>query len=158
MKIKDIINPLLSVKDKYLLAYRIRKCTDEIKSDIRVWKESGEIPDRTIVLSSPGSNSSSLLLSMQDLTKLYGLDILEAFIFMDDAIRANSKEDKKALKELLGRLKSSGCIHNGNITPKLLEQIKINQPGVWEAYQKLLAEEKASRVQVELENPLNDDI
>jgi hypothetical protein len=59
---------------------------------------------------------------------------------------------------LLGKLKSSGCIHNANITPKLLEQIKINQPGVWESYQKLLAEEKASRVQMEMEDPLNDDI
>lgn len=158
MKIKDIIDPIISLKDKYILAYRIRKCNDMIKTEIRKWKEDGELPTLTIELSTAIPGSGSLTLSMNDLTDLYNFDILNAFLFMDDVLKANEKEDKKDLVALLSQLKSSGCEHKGNITPQVLENIRLNQPGVWAVYQKLLAEEEALIESAKVDNPLNDNI
>ena len=158
MKIKDTLSPVLSLKDKYILAYRIRKCSDMIKSDIKEWKETNEFPTRIVVLESPITATGNITISMEDLTGIYGLDIIDAFIFMDDLLKATTKDDKKELTELLGRLKSTGCIHDGNVTDALLEQIKAQQPGVWAAYQKLLAEEECKTKANGADDPLNDEI
>lgn len=158
MKIKDTLSPVLSLKDKYILAYRIRKCSDMIKADIREWKETNEFPTRVVVLESPIAATGNITISMEDLVEIYGLDVIDAFIFMDDLLKATTKDDKKDLTELLGRLKSSGCIHDGNVTDALLEQIKTQQPGVWAAYQKLLNEEERKTKANGEDDPLNDDI
>ncbi len=158
MKIKDILSPVLSLKDKYILAYRIRKCSDMIKADIREWKETNEFPTRVVVLESPIASTGNMTISMEDLTGIYGLDVLDAFIFMDNLLKATTKNDKKELTELLSRLKSTGCIHDGNVTDALLEQIKVQQPGVWAAYQKLLNEEDSKTKANGDDDPLNDDI
>lgn len=158
MKIKDILSSVRSLKDKYILAYRIRKCSDMIKADIRAWKETNEFPTRVVVLEFPIASTGNMTISMEDLTGIYGLDVLDAFIFMDDILMATTKNDKKELAELLGRLKSTGCIHDGNVTDALLDHIKVQQPGVWDAYQRLLNEEESKTKANDDDDPLNDDI
>lgn len=158
MKIKDILNPLMSLKDKYYYAARIRKCTDLIKGDIRRWKETGEFPTRSIDVESPVHGGGRVNISMEDLIEIYHLDTLDAFIYMDDLLKATTNPDKTELVELLGRLKSTGCVHNGNVTPELLEQIRREQPGVWAAYERLLAQEEDALKEIEAQDPLNDDV
>lgn len=157
MIISDIINPLLSVRDQTVLALRIRRCSPMIKADIRNWKESGEFPTRTVVLEAP-SGVGKMTLSMDDLVNLYNMKPLSAFFFMDELLKASTKDDKRTLADLLGQLESRSCVHNGNITPELLDSIKENQPGLWAEYQTLLKTIEAQNTPASGDNPLNDEI
>lgn len=157
MKIKEILSPLMSLKDKYYYAIRLRQCLPVIREDIKEWKETGEFPTRSVDVGAPGDPSLSVNISMEDLMETYHLDTLDAFIFMDDLIKATTRKDKRSLVDLLGRLKSTGCVHNGNVTPELLEDIRKNQPGLWAAYQKLLNQEEAKAIEAETNDVLNDE-
>ena len=158
MKIKDIINPILSVKDKYMLAARIRKANPAIRNAIRRWKEDGATPTFRYSISAPGSKGAPTSISVQELVDLYEMDTLDAFLFIDSLMKADLKEDKRELSELLGQIQSVGCVHNGNVTDELLEHIRTTQPGVWEAYQKLLKEHEDAISEAERNNILEEDI
>lgn len=145
------------MRDRLLLANRVHNCNKVIRADIRRWKESGEAPTRSITIITP-SGDKSLTLSMSDLTEIYGFDTLSAFIFMDSLFKANAKTDKCELRALLSQLKGSRCVHRMEVTPELLEQVRVNQPGVWAQYQKLVTAENARLAQLAELDVLNEEL
>ena len=69
----------------------------------------------------------------------YGFDELSALLMLDDIEKAQEKQDKEKLNDLLAFLVRGKHEVRTRVSQELLEQIKKNNPEVWEEYQKLCA-------------------
>lgn len=135
MKIKDILVPIDSMKTKIHTAYRISHCTPQIKKAIKQWKIEDDLPVVTIRLEE--SEEKFVELSAHDLVNLYGFQELPALLMLDDLIKAQERNDKGRIKELLGLLVYGKHEVRAKISPEVFEHIKKNNPEVLEAYQKI---------------------
>lgn len=159
MKIKDIVSSVQSSYQKRMLSRRIRKCSAIIKKDIRAWVESKKFPSRVITLDAPNDAMAKVTISVEELVNLFGMDVMSALLFMDDLIKANLKADKSDLKTLLLRIEHTGCGHDTILTPQMLEDIKQNQPGVWQAYVKMQEQAESDHfVEFGSTDSLNDEL
>ena len=137
MKIKDILESIDSIKVKIYTAYRIFHCSPKIKKAIKQWKNDDCLP--TIIISVERAENDFLTISAYDLVNLYGFDELPALLMLDDIEKAQEKQDKEKLNDLLAFLVRGKHEAKTKISQELLEQIKKNNPEVWEEYQKLCA-------------------
>lgn len=159
MKIENIVSSVQSSYQKRMLSRRIKRCSTIIKKDIRAWVETKKFPSRVITLDAPNSAMAKVTISVEELVGLFGMDVMSALLFMDDLIKANLKHDKSDLKTLLLRLEHTGCEHNTILTPQMLEGIKQNQPGVWQAYVKMQEQAEGNHfVEFGSTDSLNDEL
>lgn len=149
MQIKDIINKNWNFKTRLLIARRILRCSNPIKRDIATWKRDGTVPNRSLSLEVNGVEN--MRLSVHDLTDTYGMDPLSAFLFFDDLIKANLMEDKTRLVNLVQRLQNGARKKSLAMTPDMLENIKTNQPELWQEYENLQKNEEPQPGESEIE-------
>lgn len=149
MKIKDIITSLGNVKSKVHIAYRINKCSPQIKQAIAQLYKDRVLPKIEMGIQSPDGNGY-FEVSLSDLVSLYGMDDLAALLFLDDLDKANAKSDKTDLWNLLGMLSIGKHQSRMVVTDELLEYVQKSAPDVWDSYQKIV--EKENTVSQDLEN------
>lgn len=137
MKIKDIIESVDSLKTKIYVAYRIFHCSPKIKKAIKQWKTYKDLPVIKVTIET--SEDNFVEISSYDLVNKYRFDELAALLMLDDIEKAQEKQDKEKLNDLLAFLVRGKHEVRTEISPELLEQIKKNNPEVWEEYQKLCA-------------------
>jgi len=149
MKIKDIITSLGNVKSKVHIAYRINKCSPQIKQAIAQLYKDRVLPKIEMGIQSPDGNGY-FEVSLSDLVSLYGMDDLAALLFLDDLDKANAKSDKTDLWNLLGMLSIGKHQSRMVVTDELLEYVQKSAPDVWDSYQEIV--EKENTVSQDLEN------
>ncbi|MBR5237696.1 MAG: hypothetical protein IKV26_03185 [Paludibacteraceae bacterium] len=137
MKIKDILESIDSVKTKICVAYRIFYSTPKIKKAIKQWKAYGDLPVIRVTVET--SEENFIEISSYDLLNKYGFDELSALLMLDDIEKAQEKQDKEKLNDLLAFLVRGKHEVRTIVSQELLEQIKKNNPEVWDEYQKLCA-------------------
>ena len=135
MKIKDILESIDSMKAKVYTAYRIFHCSPKIKKAIKQWKNEDYLP--TVIVSVERTEYDLVTISSYDLVNLYGFDELSALLMLDDIEKVQEKQDKEKLNDLLAFLVRGKHEVKTKVSQELLEQIKKNNPEVWEEYQKL---------------------
>ena len=148
MKIKDIITSLGNVKSKVHIAYRINKCSPQIKQAIAQLYKDRVLPKIEMGIQSPDGNGY-FEVSLSDLVSLYGMDDLAALLFLDDLDKANAKSDKTDLWNLLGMLSIGKHQSRMVVTDELLEYVQKSAPDVWDSYQEIV--EKENTVSQDLE-------
>lgn len=137
MKIKDILESIDSVKTKIYTAYRIFHSSPKIKKAIKQWKTYEDLPVVKVTVET--SEEKFVEISSYDLVNKYGFDELSALLMLDDIEKAQEKQDKEKLNDLLAFLVRGKHEVRTRVSQELLEQIKKNNPEVWEEYQKLCA-------------------
>lgn len=137
MKIKDILESIDSMKTKIYVAYRIFHCSSKIKKAIKQWKTYEDLPVMKITVET--SEDNFVEISSYDLVNKYGFDELSALLMLDDIEKAQEKQDKEKLNDLLAFLVRGKHEVKTRVSQELLAQIKKNNPEVWEEYQKLCA-------------------
>lgn len=137
MKIKDILESIDSVKTKIYAAYRIFHSSPKIKKAIKQWKTYEDLPVVKVTVET--SEEKFVEISSYDLVNKYGFDELSALLMLDDIEKAQEKQDKEKLNDLLTFLVRGKHEVRTRVSQELLEQIKKNNPEVWEEYQKLCA-------------------
>lgn len=137
MKIKDILESIDSLKVKIYTAYRIFYCSPKIKNAIKQWKTYEDLPVIKVTIET--SEDIFVEISSFDLVNKYGFDELSALLMLDDIEKAQEKQDKEKLNDLLAFLVRGKHEVKTRISHELLEQIKKNNSEVWEEYQKLCA-------------------
>ena len=137
MKIKDILESIDSVKIKIYAAYRIFHSSPKIKKAIKQWKTYEDLPVVKVTVET--SEEKFVEISSYDLVNKYGFDELSALLMLDDIEKAQEKQDKEKLNDLLAFLVCGKHEVRTRVSQELLEQIKKNNPEVWEEYQKLCA-------------------
>lgn len=147
MKIKDILESIDSLKVKIYTAYRIFYCSPKIKKAIKQWKNDDYFP--LVKISVEKSENDYVVISSYDLVNLYGFDELSALLMLNDIEKAQEKEDKEKLNNLLSFLVYGKHEVKTKISEELLEHIKLNNPEVWKEYQKLC--ENSAKKENELE-------
>lgn len=135
MQISNILNKNWSLRTRLAIARKLRTCSQVMKRDITNWKRTGIVTDRRLSLMVNGREQMSL--SVGELINIYGMDPLTAMLFFDDLIKANLKDDKADLINLLDRLKAGRPSKHLHLTPEMRRNIKENQPELWEEYQKI---------------------
>lgn len=139
MKIKDIISSIESMKERVYTAYRIYRSEPYIKNAISRLYEEESLPQVTIELEDP-NETGCLRLDTIELTELYGMKDLQALLFLDSVLKANKKEDKTDLYNLLGILTAGQHKTRFEITDEMREHVRANNPGVWAEYLKIRGE------------------
>lgn len=137
MKIKDILESIDSMKAKVYTAYRIFHCSPKIKKAIKQWKNDDCLPP--IIISVERTENDFFTISAYDLVNLYGFDELSALLMLDNIEKAQEKQEKEKLNDLLAFLVRGKHEVKTRVSQDLLEQVKKNNPEVWEEYQKLCA-------------------
>lgn len=137
MKIKDILESIDSMKTKIYAAYRIFHSSPKIKKAIKQWKTYEDLPVMKVTVET--SEDNFVEISSYDLVNKYGFDELSALLMLDDIEKAQEKQDKEKLNDLLAFLVRGKHEVKTRVSQELLEQIKKNNPEVWEEYQKLCA-------------------
>lgn len=137
MKIKDILESIDSVKAKIYAAYRIFHSSPKIKKAIKQWKTYEDLPVVKVTVET--SEEKFVEISSYDLVNKYGFDELSALLMLDDIEKAQEKQDKEKLNDLLAFLVRGKHEVRTRVSQELLEEIKKNNPEVWEEYQKLCA-------------------
>ena len=137
MKIKDILESIDSVKTKIYAAYRIFHSSPKIKKAIKQWKTYEDLPVVKVTVAT--SEEKFVEISSYDLVNKYGFDELSALLMLDDIEKAQEKQDKEKLNDLLAFLVRGKHEVRTRVSQELLEEIKKNNPEVWEEYQKLCA-------------------
>ena len=137
MKIKDILESIDSMRTKIYAAYRIFHCSPKIKKAIKQWKTYEDLPVIKVTIET--SEDKFVEISSFDLVNKYGFDELSALLMLDDIEKAQEKQDKEKLNDLLAFLVRGKHEVKTRVSQELLEQIKKNNPEVWEEYQKLCA-------------------
>lgn len=137
MKIKDILESIDSVKTKIYAAYRIFHSSPKIKKAIKQWKTYEDLPVVKVTVET--SEEKFVEISSYDLVNKYGFDELSALLMLDDIEKAQEKQDKEKLNDLLAFLVRGKHEVRTRVSQELLEEIKKNNPEVWEEYQKLCA-------------------
>lgn len=137
MKIKDILESIDSVKTKIYAAYRIFHSSPKIKKAIKQWKTYEDLPVVKVTVET--SEEKFIEISSYDLVNKYGFDELSALLMLDDIEKAQEKQDKEKLNDLLAFLVRGKHEVRTRVSQELLEEIKKNNPEVWEEYQKLCA-------------------
>ena len=137
MKIKDILESIDSVKTKIYAAYRIFHSSPKIKKAIKQWKTYDDLPVVKVTVET--SEEKFVEISSYDLVNKYGFDEVSALLMLDDIEKAQEKQDKEKLNDLLAFLVRGKHEVRTRVSQELLEQIKKNNPEVWEEYQKLCA-------------------
>lgn len=137
MKIKDILESIDSVKTKIYAAYRIFHSSPKIKKAIKQWKTYDDLPVVKVTVET--SEEKFVEISSYDLVNKYGFDELSALLMLDDIEKAQEKQDKEKLNDLLAFLVRGKHEVRTRVSQELMEQIKKNNPEVWEEYQKLCA-------------------
>ena len=137
MKIKDILESIDSVKTKIYAAYRIFHSSPKIKKAIKQWKTYEDLPVVKVTVET--SEEKFVEISSYDLVNKYGFDELSALLMLDDIEKAQEKQDKEKLNDLLAFLVRGKHEVRTRVSQELMEQIKKNNPEVWEEYQKLCA-------------------
>lgn len=137
MKIKDILESVDSMKTKIYAAYRIFHSSPKIKKAIKQWKTYEDLPVVKVTIET--SEEKFVEISSYDLVNKYGFDELSALLMLDDIEKAQEKQDKEKLNDLLAFLVRGKHEVKTRVSQELLEQIKKNNPEVWEEYQKLCA-------------------
>lgn len=135
MKIKDLIESIGSMKNKIYIASRIFNCSSEIKEAIKTWKNDEYFPVVKILVEA--ENEAELVISSYDLVNLYGYDELTALLMLDDIKKAQEKHDKERLNRILTFLVSGKHITKTTDITKLMKNVEMNNPEVWDEYQKL---------------------
>lgn len=148
MKIKDIITSLDNVKSKVHVAYRINKCSSEIKQAISQLYKDKVLPLVELGIEAP-DGMGYIEVSSYDLVNLYGMEELSALLFLDELNKANLKSDKTDLRNLLGVLTSGKHQTRMAVTEDLLEHVQKNSPDVWESYQEIVEKENAITTEME---------
>ena len=136
MKIKDIISSVESLKERVYTAYRIYRSEPMIKKAISRLYEEESLPQVTIELEDP-DETGCLRLDSIELAELNGMTDLQTLFFLDSVLKANKKEDKTELYNLLESLSVGQHKTCFEITDDILEQVRINNPGVWAEYKKI---------------------
>ena len=139
MKIKDIISPIESLKERIYTACRIYRSEPMIKKAITRLYEEESLPQVTIELEDP-NETGCLRLDSIELTELYGMTDLQALLFLDSVLKADKKEEKTELYNLLGILSAGKHKTYFEITDDILNLVRTNHPGVWAEYQKIRGE------------------
>lgn len=147
MKIKDILESIDSMKAKVYTAYRIFHCSPKIKKAIKQWKTYEDLPVVKVCVET--SEDKFLEISSFDLVNKYGFEELSALLMLDDIEKAYEKHDKEKLNDLLAFLVRGKHEVKTRVSQELLDQIRKNNPEVWEEYQKLCA--NSARKEKELE-------
>ena len=137
MKIKDILESIDSVKTKIYAAYRIFHSSPKIKKAIKQWKIDEDLPVVKVTVET--SEEKFVEISSYYLVNKYGFDELSALLMLDDIEKAQEKQDKEKLNDLLAFLVRGKHEVRTRVSQELLEEIKKNNPEVWEEYQKLCA-------------------
>lgn len=148
MKIKDIITSLDNVKSKVHLAYRINRCSPEIKKAIVQLYKDKVLPLVELGIAAP-DGMGYVEVSSYDLVNLYGMEELAALLFLDELNKANSKSDKTDLRNLLGALSAGKHQTRMVVTDDLLEHVQKNSPDVWKSYQEIVEKENAITQEME---------
>lgn len=148
MKIKDIITSLDNVKSKVHVAYRINKCSSEIKQAISQLYKDKVLPLVELGIEAP-DGMGYIEVSSYDLVNLYGMEELSALLFLDELNKANLKSNKTDLRNLLGVLTSGKHQTRMVVTEDLLEHVQKNSPDVWESYQGIVEKENAITTDME---------
>lgn len=141
MKIKDIISSIESMKERVYTAYRIYRSESLIKKAISRLYEEESLPQVTIELEDP-DETRCLRLDTMELKELYGMKDLQALLFLDSVLKANKKDDKTDLYNLLGMLTAGQHKTQFEITDEMREHVRANNPGVWAEYQKIRGEQE----------------
>lgn len=139
MKIKDIISSIESMKERVYTAYRIYRSEPLIKKAISRLYEEESLPQVTIELEDP-NETRCLRLDTMELKELYGMKDLQALLFLDSVLKADKKEDKTDLHNLLGMLPAGQHKTRFEITDEMREHVRANNPGVWAEYLKIRSE------------------
>ncbi|MBR3884699.1 MAG: hypothetical protein IKJ31_08105 [Bacteroidaceae bacterium] len=135
MKIKDLLEPIGSLKGKIYTAYRIFNCNPKIKSAIKEWKINKDLP--TVYINVRTSENSSFEISSYDLVDLYGFNELAALLMLDELEKVQERNDKERLEILISFLLYGRHRTRLLIPQSVFEDIKNNQPDVWKEYQKI---------------------
>lgn len=151
MKVKDILNNKWSLNTKFIIARKLVACSNLMKREIVNWKRTGSIPDRKLSLQV--NDVELITISILDLVSIYGMDPLTAMLFFDDLIKANINDNKTQLINLIERLQNGRHKKSLTMTPDMLENIKSNQPELWNEYERLqkstVENIEAERVRIE---------
>lgn len=139
MKIKDIISPIESLKERIYTAYRIYRSEPLIKKRIAQLHEEETLPQVTIEIETP-DEARCLRLDSIELKELYGMTDLQVLFFLDSVLKADKKEDKTDLYNLLRILTAGQHRTRFEITDEMREHVRTNNPVVWAEYQKIRGE------------------
>lgn len=139
MKIIDVTSSIESMKERTYTAYRIYRSEPHIKKAISKLYEEESLPQVTIELEDP-NETRCLRLDTIELKELYGMKDLQALLFLDRVLKANKKEDKTDLYNLLGMLTAGQHKTRFEITDEMREHVRANHPSVWAEYLKIRGE------------------
>lgn len=143
MKIKELLDFLRikNEKEKVMAARRIKNCSPLIKKAIAHFTEKGELNPVSISVDYP-NGEGYIVISSMDLVQHFGMNEMEALLFMDAVLKADKKTDKSELSLLLGRLSIGEHVCSGPVPESMMEEIRINNPSVWKEYQRICDEEQ----------------
>lgn len=151
MKIRDIIEPINGRDDKVRVAYRIYKCSDEVKVAIKEWKEDGCIPEMSLRISASDDNEATL--SLKDLVQLYGFGELDALLWFDSLYKAKKADNKVKQREMYLYLIYGSRHAKFEVPDAMLEHFKTNNPEAWGEYEKISENAKERLEELEKEFP-----
>lgn len=159
MKIKDILDNISNIRHKAIYAKCIRNSNPIIKNAIVDFHLKGSFEPITYGIKT--NNVLGILsISTTDLQKLYGMKPLEALLFLDAIVKADSNSDKTQLINLLQSLVSGK--HRGGpiVTPQMLETIKETNPEVWTHYKTISenAQKEETEAIEEMNTNLNEEL
>lgn len=141
MKIIDVTSSIESMKERTYTAYRIYRSEPHIKKAISILYKEESLPQVTIELEDP-NETRCLRLDTIELKELFGMKDLQALLFLDSVLKANKKEDKTDLSNLLRMLTAGQHKTQFEITDEMREHVRANNPGVWAEYQKIRGEQE----------------
>lgn len=142
MKIKDIINLLSTAKERVYLAYRIYNSSPEIKAAIKEYKEFEELPVLTVRVKNSVGNYVDI--TSKELKVLYGFKDLQALLMIGDIKKAQADGNMEELDALLSVLVNGQHVVKDETRRSIdviKDNIRKNNPGVWNEYQKICERE-----------------
>ena len=142
MKIKDIINLLSTAKERVFLAYRIYNSSSEIRAAIKEYKEFDELPVLTVRVKNSAGNYVDI--TSKELKVLYGFKDLQALLMIGDIKKAQADGNMEELDTLLSFLVNGQHVIEDETRRSIdviKENIRKNNPGVWNEYQKICERE-----------------
>ena len=140
MKTKEILNSVESFKSKVYLAHRIKRCSPQIREAIVKWSKERSMPLIELGIKS-SEGDAFMVISSDDLVNLYGMEQLQALLFLDDLHRANQKDDKSELMGLLGMLQAGKKVSKMIVSDEILATVREKDPEVWIEYEKIVQQE-----------------
>ena len=139
-KILDSLN-LADVKTRVLLAHRLKGCSPSIKTAIINFIKNKTFDNISVSVDNP-KDGGYITLSSTELVEDFGMKEMEALLYLDSIIKANTEQDKANLSLLLGQLSYGNHRPTGPLSEEMMKNIEHDHPDVWREYVKLCKEEE----------------